>query len=181
MPAELNQVVGEVIDLMRARAQDKHVELVWQPAAEFPTLTFDPDGIHRAILNVASNAIDACAEAADSDDESTDEPVRQHHGRVVVSTCYDATVNLARIAIKDNGVGIPAEELQNIFSLFVSHKGSRGTGLGLPVSEKIMKEHGGRITVDSEVGRGSCFTLELPAVLPDAVRPTTALEFPPRE
>jgi signal transduction histidine kinase len=185
VPADLNQVVGEVVELMRARAQDKHVELVWRPAADFPTLTFDPDGVHRAVLNVTSNAIDACAAAADADDESTDEaaeePAPQRQPRVVVSTSYDAAENLARIAVEDNGVGIPPEELQNIFSLFVSHKGSRGTGLGLPVSEKIMKEHGGRIMVDSQVGHGSRFTLELPAVLPDAVRPTTALEFPPRD
>ena len=48
--------------------------------------------------------------------------------------------------VEDNGIGIPPEDIENIFSLFVSHKGSRGTGLGLPVSEKIVKEHGGRIT-----------------------------------
>jgi len=80
---------------------------------------------------------------------------------------------------EDNGGGISPEEIENIFSLFVSHKGNRGTGLGLPVSDKIMKEHGGRIHVESEVGRGSRFTLELPAVLPEGARPTAEIQLPP--
>jgi signal transduction histidine kinase len=63
-------------------------------------------------------------------------------------------------------VGIAAEDLDKIFTIFVSGKGGRGTGLGLPVSQKILKEHGGRIEVASTLGSGSRFTLELPAVLP---------------
>jgi signal transduction histidine kinase/pSer/pThr/pTyr-binding forkhead associated (FHA) protein len=188
VPGDLNQVVGDVVELVKARAQEKHVELLWQPADEFPTLTFDPDGIHRSVLNIATNAIDACAEAAECVDESSDEDATAETvaditprapGRVVVSTSYSANENLARVTVEDNGIGIPPEELRNIFSLFVSHKGSRGTGLGLPVSEKIVKEHGGRITVESQVGRGSRFTVELPALQPDAPRPTAELQIQP--
>ena len=75
------------------------------------------------------------------------------------------------------------EDLDKIFTLFVSHKGGRGTGLGLPVSQKIVKEHGGEIRVTSQVGKGSQFTIELPAVLPPtaeqgAVQDTSAGEVP---
>ncbi len=178
VPGDLNEVVGDVVELVKARAGEKHVELLWQPADEFPTLTFDPDGIHRSVLNIATNAIDACAETAASDDESDETPQRPP-GRVVISTSFDAAENLARVVVEDNGIGIPPEELKNIFSLFVSHKGSRGTGLGLPVSEKIVKEHGGRITVDSQVGHGSRFTLELPALPPEGPRPTAELRVSP--
>ena len=64
------------------------------------------------------------------------------------------------------GPGIPADQMDKLFSPFVSTKKSRGTGLGLPVSQKILTEHGGRIPVESQPGQGACFTLELPAVSP---------------
>ena len=116
-----------------------------------------------------ANAIDAC--------EVSDEP-DAIQGRVTVSTSYDAAANLARIVVEDTGQGIAPEDVEHVFSLFVSHKGNRGTGLGLPVSDKIMKEHGGRITVNSVVGQGSRFTLELPAVKPEEVRSTVEMEMP---
>ncbi|HEX3314591.1 MAG TPA: ATP-binding protein, partial [Gemmataceae bacterium] len=69
----------------------------------------------------------------------------------------------------DNGVGIPAEKLLEIFKPFVSTKGSRGTGLGLPVSQKIVREHGGELLVQSQSGAGSKFTIKLPIRSPLAV------------
>jgi len=155
---------------MVVRAAEKQVELICEPNPRIPPLVFDNEGIHRAVLNVVTNAIDACY------DTGEEEPTRP--GRVVVSTEYLPDEKLARVVIADNGPGIAPEEVKNIFTLFVSHKGSRGTGLGLPVSEKIMKEHGGRILLDSQVGEGSRFTLEMPANLPDAVRETAAHDAP---
>jgi signal transduction histidine kinase len=123
-----------------------------------PTLVFDPEGIHRAALNVVTNAIDACSENLD-------------HGRpagaVHIATRYIPETPVALVVVSDNGSGIASEDLADIFSLFVSRKGSRGTGLGLPVSQKILKEHGGRIAVESVLGAGSTFTLEFPAVEPE--------------
>ena len=66
----------------------------------------------------------------------------------------------------DNGVGIDEAEIDSIFQVFASTKGSRGTGLGLPVSQKIVREHGGRIVVTSQPGQGSKFTIELPLKRP---------------
>jgi len=190
VPADLNEVVGDVIELMNSRAAEKKVELVWTPAPSPPSLTFDPEGMHRAVLNIVTNAIDACESLADeSDDGSTDDESPGDNssvsdadeqtatgaprvGRVHVSTHFDLDGQPARIVVEDNGPGIAAADVADIFSLFVSRKGSRGTGLGLPVSEKIVKEHGGRILVDSQLGRGSRFTLELPVAVPDAVRQT---------
>jgi len=154
LPAELNQVVGDIVELMHLRAKEKQVQLDWLPDLAMPTLTFDPEGLHRAVLNVVTNAIDACENS---------EP----HGIVRVSTLYLPNEKLARVTVEDNGVGIPADEIDDIFSLFVSTKHNRGTGLGLPVSQKILKEHGGEIRVESEVGRGSRFYLEFPAILPE--------------
>jgi signal transduction histidine kinase/pSer/pThr/pTyr-binding forkhead associated (FHA) protein len=157
-PGDLNSTIADVIELMQARAAEKQVELSCQLATNMPTLIFDPEGIHRAALNVVTNAIDACAENAEQGRPA---------GSVRVTTCYRPEGPLAQIGVADNGVGIAADDLADIFSLFVSRKGSRGTGLGLPVSQKILKEHGGRIHVESQTGQGSTFTLEFPATQPE--------------
>ncbi len=154
VPSDMNQIVAEVVELMRARAAEFAVQLDWQPAENMPTLTFDPEGLHRAILNIVTNAIDACG--------------KQENGRVQVAAQFDPAEAIVRVVVEDNGVGIPADELDKIFTIFVSQKGGRGTGLGLPVSQKILKEHGGRILVESQVGVGSRFTIELPGVPSDS-------------
>jgi signal transduction histidine kinase len=102
---------------------------------------------------VVTNAIDAVSE-------------KQPPGRVTVRTEYDAQNAKVRIIVEDDGPGIPADQMDFLFSPFVSSKKSRGTGLGLPVSQKILREHGGQIQVHSEPGRGARFVLEIPAVLP---------------
>lgn len=163
MPANLNEVVADVVDLMRVRAEEEAVEIRWQPGVPMPRLVFDPEGIHRAVLNVMTNAIDALAER---------DPPRL----VEVSTHYLPEEKLVRIVVSDNGPGIPADQMEHLFSPFVSSKKSRGTGLGLPVSQKILAEHGGRISVESEPDQGCRFTLELPATLPQDVTETITRE-----
>jgi two-component system, NtrC family, sensor kinase len=155
MPANLNTVVADVVELMRVRAEEVQVDLRWQPCDSMPELVFDPEGLHRAVLNVVSNAIDAVSD-------------RDTPGRVEVATQYSAEEKLARVTVDDNGPGIPADQMEHLFSPFVSTKKSRGTGLGLPVSQKILSEHGGRIVVQSEPGHGCRFTFELPATLPQS-------------
>ncbi|OHB86611.1 MAG: histidine kinase [Planctomycetes bacterium RBG_16_64_12] len=158
-PANLNQVVSDVVELIESHAADMEVELRWEPAEEMPELVFDPEGIHRAVLNVVTNGIDAACEC-------------EKAGRVDVATRYAPDEGKALVVVSDNGPGIPPERLDSLFSPFVSFKSGRGTGLGLPVSQKILTEHGGRILVESTPGEGSRFTLELPAVMPDSARQT---------
>lgn len=153
--ADMNAVVADVVELMQSRAAEKKVELRFTPAPHLPQLTFDPEGIERAVLNVVTNAIDACERG----DDAADAPP----GRVDVAVQHDSPAGKLRVVVSDNGVGIPPDEIEQAFSLFVSHKGSRGTGLGLPVSQKIVREHGGEIYIASELGKGSRFTLEIPA------------------
>ncbi len=147
--ANLNETVADVIELMQSRAEELSVALEWQPGADVPPIPIDTDGIHRAALNIVTNAIDA-AEGVDGG------------GRVVVSTSWDTIRQLALVTVDDNGPGIPVESLGSIFEVFSSTKGARGTGLGLPVSQKIAREHGGSIVVESTVGHGSKFVIELP-------------------
>jgi len=147
-PSDWNEVAAEVVELQQVRAEEMGVQLTWQSNSEIPTLLFDPEAVHSAMLNVVGNAIDAC------------ENVEQ--GLVTVSSEYSLEQKTARLIVQDNGPGIAPDDLEAIFNVFVSRKGGRGTGLGLPVSRKIMEEHGGQIFVESQPGQGSRFILELP-------------------
>jgi signal transduction histidine kinase len=148
-PTDLNAVVSDVVELMQSRAEELGVKLRWEPSSGLPEMNLDPDGLHRAILNIVTNAIDASEEAQDA--------------TVTLSSGWDEETATARVTISDNGVGIPEENLATIFQVFASTKGARGTGLGLPVSQKIVREHGGQIAVTSKVGQGARFVIELPA------------------
>ena len=146
--SDINQIVGDIIELLQVKAGDAGVELVDERSANIPSLVFDGEGLHRAILNIVTNAIDACTEV--------------EKGVVRVSTSYDRQAERLSVVVSDTGPGIPEDDLDKIFALFESGKGSRGTGLGLPVSRKILREHDGDIRVVSEVGMGSIFTLFWP-------------------
>lgn len=160
----LNEIVREVVDLLAPRAQELGVTLEASLSEKLPTVQADSEGIHRALLNIVGNAIDAV--------EGRPEP------KVTVGT-RTGDEGWARIIVLDNGVGIAPEQLADIFRPFVSTKGSRGTGLGLPVSRKILREHGGDIVVQSQVNVGSKFTLKLPVKSPFSIDPqTTASDIP---
>ncbi len=175
--AELNEVTADVVELTQTRANDAGVELVWRPGQGLPTMMFDPEALHRAILNVVTNAIDAC-EAVQSASHEKAESVEGAASsgaapsgtaaRVTISTAIDDEGKRASVVVEDTGEGIAEEDLETIFTVFVSNKGGRGTGLGLPVTQKILQEHGGKVAVTSNPGSGSVFTLELPVTLPTA-------------
>jgi len=146
--ADLNETVGEVAELMQPRAQELGVRLEFHPGENLSRVQIDPEGIHRAVLNIVTNAIDACEGSPEA--------------KVTVTTAWDSLESLARIAIRDNGPGLDEADIPAIFQIFASTKGSGGTGLGLPVSQKIIREHGGKISVQSQPGQGATFLIELP-------------------
>jgi len=164
--ADLNETIADVVELMKSRADELGVilESISDPA--LPLGNFDPEAIHRAILNIVTNGIDAAAQRAreenDEDDTTKDGDAPKIQATVVVQTQYEARGGWS-ILVTDNGFGIDQADREKIFSLFESSKGARGTGLGLPVSEKIMREHGGYISVrDAATSPGTCFVLHLP-------------------
>jgi signal transduction histidine kinase len=146
--ADLNKVVGEVSELASARAAECGVTLEFRKGEEIPASLFDSEGIHRAVLNIVSNAIDAVDGI--------------ERGAVVVQTGYDRSADMLLVAVSDNGPGIPEDQRAAIFNVFESSKGSRGTGIGLPVSRKILREHGGRVRVEGGPGQGTRFVLSWP-------------------
>jgi signal transduction histidine kinase/pSer/pThr/pTyr-binding forkhead associated (FHA) protein len=153
-PTNLNAVVREVVELLAPRAKERGVHLASRLDESLPLVPVDPEGIHRALLNLVVNALEAV-------DESENPKVVIVSGREPIT---DPTKGAwVRLQVADNGHGIPADKLGDIFKPFVSSKGARGTGLGLAVSRKILREHGGDIFVKSKgVGEGSVFSIRLP-------------------
>lgn len=164
---DLNKVVDDVVDVVRGRAEDKNVTLDVRLSPSLPLVPADPDGVHKALLNILSNALDAV--------DDRDDPY------VGVQTLLEPGGKWVRIVVLDHGAGIDPETLNDIFKPFVSTKGSRGTGLGLPVSRKLFREHGGDVQVESKLGKGSKFIMRLPMKSPHAVEAMGTMEQPALE
>jgi signal transduction histidine kinase/pSer/pThr/pTyr-binding forkhead associated (FHA) protein len=147
----LNELVQDVLELLEGRASEVGAKVETRLDENLPRIHVDPEGIHKALLNILSNAFDAL--------EDREKPY------VGVATTLEPQNGCVRILVVDNGVGIPAEMLGDIFKPFVSTKGSKGTGLGLAISRKIVREHGGDILVQSQPGKTSFF-LRLPLKSP---------------
>lgn len=109
----------------------------------------DLEVISSGLVNILENAVDACIE-----DESKD--------RHVVSFIVEGTKDKISFVIRDNGMGIDRATQEKMFSLFFSSKGSKGTGLGLYIANDVVHQHGGKIFVDSKLGEGTEFRVELP-------------------
>jgi signal transduction histidine kinase/pSer/pThr/pTyr-binding forkhead associated (FHA) protein len=145
---DLNEVARDVIELLAPRAQELGIKLTATLEQTLPKCPADPEGIHRSLLNIIGNGLDAV--------EGVDAP------HVHVATMREEEGEWLRFEVRDNGGGIAPEKINDIFRPFVSSKGARGTGLGLAVSRKILREHGGDIQVRSQPGQGSLFILRLP-------------------
>ena len=145
------QPAQEVIDLMRPRAQALGIELVADFSEDINNCHFDADLICRCLLNLVSNAIDACR---NGDPEGPDS--------IVTVRVKNARGWGVEYQVLDNGAGMTADTRGKIFQHFFSTKGSEGTGIGLMISKKIIDAHSGKITVNSQEGIGSKFFIKLP-------------------
>ena len=146
-----NKPAQEVIDLMRPRAQELGITLSSDFSDKLNTCHFDSDLIYRCLLNLVTNAIDACVHGAAGKEKK----------KVVVLTKKRCDSEI-EYQVQDNGCGMNAEVKKNIFQRFFSTKGSEGTGIGLMITKKIVDEHSGVITVESEEGAGSRFIIRIP-------------------
>jgi two-component system, NtrC family, sensor kinase len=152
---DVRRVLLEVLELVEQRLDDAHVRVATTLDPELPTLSADRDRLHELFLNLALNAADAmdgggtlhvaCAVAE-----------RVHPDGGAPQACLE-------IVFTDSGAGIPPESLDRVFEPFFTTKEvGRGTGLGLSISYGIAREHGGWLSVASEVGQGSRFGVHLP-------------------
>lgn len=146
-----NQIAGEVCDLMAPLANDHQIKLIRRFDPSIQTARMDSQAVYRSLLNLVSNAIDACIF-----DEN-----REKAFEVRVSTRYDSNHRI-RFDVADTGCGMEDVVKNQLFTSFFSTKGSKGTGLGLLVTQKLIEAHQGTISVQSEPGKGSTFTIWLP-------------------
>lgn len=142
----LPRLLEEIAELTRAQCQRKNVRLLTKFNPDMPPVPADPAGIHQAVMNLINNALDA---------------VEPEKGILTLECDYDPKGHWALITITDNGCGIDQDTLKQLFKPFFSTKGMRGTGLGLAVTQKVVKEHGGGIRLESLPGVGTSFTLRL--------------------
>jgi PAS domain S-box-containing protein len=148
---EPNQIVTEVCELMQAVAEEHAVVINKQLDPDIGEAVLDSRSLHRSLMNLVSNAIDACRD--------DDVPGKSHH--VDVTTALDGD-EWIKFIVEDNGSGMTDEVKDKLFSSFFSTKGAQGTGLGLLVTHKLIEEHHGTISVDSHWGKGTTFIIRLP-------------------
>jgi signal transduction histidine kinase len=147
-----NQPAQEVVDLMRPRAQEHGIDLVSDFSQNLNPCHLDSDLMCRCLLNLVTNAIDACIH----DDAGT-------AGKMVTVLTKKTRGGGVEYQVLDNGCGMNSKIKKNIFKRFFSTKGSEGTGIGLMISKKIIDEHDGQIEVESKEGTGSKFLIRIPA------------------
>jgi len=158
---QLNELIEQVAELLEVDTRNQRIQLVLELDRALPKTMADAHQIEQVLMNLAQNAKQAMLE---------DKKARARVLRIRTEIKHGAI----RISVIDNGPGIPPQNLGKIFDPFFTTKPTGvGTGLGLSICFSILKEHGGNLFVQSEVGRGAAFTMELPIVAPE-IKPATA-------
>ncbi|HEY7546317.1 MAG TPA: ATP-binding protein, partial [Blastocatellia bacterium] len=134
---DINSLLAQILDAAHPTLASRDVELQIDLCKDAPVVEADSDQLHQVMINLINNCLDAMPEG----------------GLLTVATaCQNGSVI---IRISDSGQGIPESEISRIFDPLFSTKGQRGTGLGLTIVKQIIVEHGGKVEVESEPGRGT--------------------------
>jgi len=169
-PTDINEVVTRTIRLVQ-NAVPGHLELDVQLAAQLPAVDADAEQLKQVLLNLVQNAIQAMGDRPGKIRVQTSGPERFQDLR--------GGPEFVEVEVIDEGPGIPSDQQPHIFVPFYTTK-QTGTGLGLAICQRIVKSHGGTISVQSRAGEGSAFLVRLPALGPDRVpeRPAEATPAP---
>lgn len=132
---------------MKIKAQD--IDFTCDIDISLGEFEVDAGVVQSALINILENAMDACVE---------DQDKKAH--RIVFRAQQDTDHII--FEVEDDGVGMDRETRENLFSLFFSSKGTKGTGMGLFVTNEIIHQHGGEIAVESDLGKGTCFRIKVP-------------------
>ncbi|MGE0129830.1 MAG: sensor histidine kinase [Blastocatellales bacterium] len=140
----INALLDEILDAAKPTLMARGVELRTEMAEELPPVEADPDQLQQVFLNLINNSLDAMPAG----------------GALSVSTKRSADDLIIELA--DTGEGIAKDQIELIFDPFFTTKRERGTGLGLTIVKRIIVQHGGKVEVESEPGRGTAFRIRLP-------------------
>ncbi len=146
-PEQVNAVVQELVQFVREEAESSGVSIRTELIDGVPSVLADENQLRQALLNIVRNALDA---------------LREKGGGGLLRIATRPAETGVEVTLSDDGPGIQPKDLARIFDPFYSTKAS-GTGLGLPLTQQIIVEHGGTIACASEPGRGTTFTIRLPA------------------
>jgi signal transduction histidine kinase len=157
-PLCINDVLGRVLKLASKELMHSKVTVRESFAPNLQPVLGDTRQLEQVFLNLMLNARDAMP------------------GGGVLSVSTDSDAKDVRVRFIDTGLGIPVDDLLRIFEPYFTTKEDRGTGLGLAICQRIVSQHGGRISVESELGKGAVFTIQLPVALelPDGFEAPTA-------
>jgi signal transduction histidine kinase len=139
----LNDQIERVLDLFAAQAVESHIDIVRYLDADLPSIQLNAETLQAALVNLVKNALEAMPDGGQL-------TVRTHVTRQGVA-----------LDLIDTGFGMDERTAMKMFDAFYTTKNG-GSGLGLPTARRIIEAHGGRISVQSEVGVGTQFTLEFP-------------------
>lgn len=145
-PMDMNALGEEIVTASGVTAAERDVTVTLQADEDMKEIPADSASIFRCLSNLVTNAVEAVEEG----------------GHVEVRTRWSEGRPMAEVSVTDDGPGIPEEDRERIFDALFTTKGSKGTGLGLATTKKIVEEHGGQVLLESEPGRGTTFTILLP-------------------
>jgi len=148
---DLNTVLEDTLSLIGKQALFFNINVDCQFEPELPPVVADRSQFQQVFINILMNSVQAMNE----------------RGTITIKTRYKSADNSVEVAISDTGQGIPAEDIGRIFDPFFTTKaGGHGTGLGLSIAYGIVTTHGGHISVQSKLGKGSTFIIDIPAGVP---------------
>ncbi len=146
-PVNVNQLVEAAILLVGGEFRRSNIEITSALERDLPPVLGDPTALQRVLLNLLLNARDAMPEG----------------GKIsIASGAASARSGMLELSVADAGIGIPADALPRVFDMFFTTRKASGTGLGLWIARRTLREHGGEIEVESSPGKGTRFTLTLP-------------------
>jgi two-component system NtrC family sensor kinase len=156
-PTDVNEIVRRAVRILQNQFAMRRIELKQDLGANLPTVSADISQMQQVLVNLLMNADDAIGDRGGNITVSTAMAGAEAVSGLPADICY------VRIEISDTGCGIPAANLSKIFEPFYTTKGQKGNGLGLAMVWGIIEKHDGRITAESEVGKGTRFIILLPA------------------